>query len=225
MLDGLGEVDARADTFTGVQVDSRRIGPGDLFVAVGRGVGVRGRRARARRSRHARAATTRSRRLPARASRARPQLRARRRDHRLDGQDVDEGHPRRVVRPVRTDDRGRGELQQRDRSAADALPARARHGGLHARAGDARVRPDCRARGDRASADRCHHERRPGPPGARGLARRRRTGEGRADRSAAAGRHGDRARATSRSPATTSRSIRVGTPEGIRSTGERLSAE
>jgi UDP-N-acetylmuramoyl-tripeptide--D-alanyl-D-alanine ligase len=37
VLDGLGEVDARADTFTGVQVDSRRIASGDLFVAVGRG--------------------------------------------------------------------------------------------------------------------------------------------------------------------------------------------
>jgi UDP-N-acetylmuramoyl-tripeptide--D-alanyl-D-alanine ligase len=37
LLDDLGEVDARADRFTGVQVDSRRIQPGDLFVAVGRG--------------------------------------------------------------------------------------------------------------------------------------------------------------------------------------------
>ena len=36
-LDGLGDVEARADSFTGVQVDSRRIVPGDLFVAVGRG--------------------------------------------------------------------------------------------------------------------------------------------------------------------------------------------
>jgi UDP-N-acetylmuramoyl-tripeptide--D-alanyl-D-alanine ligase len=37
VLNGLGEVDARADRFTGVQVDSRRIASGDLFVAVGRG--------------------------------------------------------------------------------------------------------------------------------------------------------------------------------------------
>ena len=37
VLDGLGDVEARADSFSGVQVDSRRIGPGDLFVAVGRG--------------------------------------------------------------------------------------------------------------------------------------------------------------------------------------------
>jgi UDP-N-acetylmuramoyl-tripeptide--D-alanyl-D-alanine ligase len=37
VLDGLGEVEARANSFTGVQVDSRRIAPGDLFVAVGPG--------------------------------------------------------------------------------------------------------------------------------------------------------------------------------------------
>ena len=37
VLDGLGLLDAHADTLTGVQVDSRRIAPGDLFVAVGRG--------------------------------------------------------------------------------------------------------------------------------------------------------------------------------------------
>jgi UDP-N-acetylmuramoyl-tripeptide--D-alanyl-D-alanine ligase len=37
VLDGLGKVDARVDRFTGVQVDSRRIIAGDLFVAVGRG--------------------------------------------------------------------------------------------------------------------------------------------------------------------------------------------
>ena len=36
-LDGLGRVEAREPEFTGVQVDSRRIIPGDLFVAVGRG--------------------------------------------------------------------------------------------------------------------------------------------------------------------------------------------
>jgi UDP-N-acetylmuramoyl-tripeptide--D-alanyl-D-alanine ligase len=39
LLEGLGRVDARADTFTGVQVDSRRIVRGDLFVAVGAGSG------------------------------------------------------------------------------------------------------------------------------------------------------------------------------------------
>jgi len=37
-LDGLGELRATADVVTGVEIDSRRVGPGDLFVAVGRGV-------------------------------------------------------------------------------------------------------------------------------------------------------------------------------------------
>jgi UDP-N-acetylmuramoyl-tripeptide--D-alanyl-D-alanine ligase len=37
ILDGLGQVNARADHFAGVQVDSRRFGEGDLFVAVGAG--------------------------------------------------------------------------------------------------------------------------------------------------------------------------------------------
>jgi UDP-N-acetylmuramoyl-tripeptide--D-alanyl-D-alanine ligase len=40
-LDGLGELDARAERVTGVQVDSRRIQPGDLFVAVGGGEAFR----------------------------------------------------------------------------------------------------------------------------------------------------------------------------------------
>jgi UDP-N-acetylmuramoyl-tripeptide--D-alanyl-D-alanine ligase len=38
---GLGELEARGDEITGVQVDSRRIEPGDLFVSVGRGVDFR----------------------------------------------------------------------------------------------------------------------------------------------------------------------------------------
>jgi UDP-N-acetylmuramoyl-tripeptide--D-alanyl-D-alanine ligase len=40
-LPQLGELDARADEITGVQVDSRRIEHGDLFVAVGRGAEFR----------------------------------------------------------------------------------------------------------------------------------------------------------------------------------------
>jgi UDP-N-acetylmuramoyl-tripeptide--D-alanyl-D-alanine ligase len=40
-LPPLGELDAYGDVITGVQVDSRRVGPGDLFVAVGRGVDFR----------------------------------------------------------------------------------------------------------------------------------------------------------------------------------------
>ncbi len=38
MLEPLGTIDARAEEFLGVQVDSRRITDGDLFVAVNRGV-------------------------------------------------------------------------------------------------------------------------------------------------------------------------------------------
>ncbi len=37
VIDGLGAVESRAERVTGVQVDSRRIAPGDLFVAVGAG--------------------------------------------------------------------------------------------------------------------------------------------------------------------------------------------
>ena len=37
-LPPLGELDARAEEITGVKVDSRRVEPGDLFVAIGRGV-------------------------------------------------------------------------------------------------------------------------------------------------------------------------------------------
>jgi UDP-N-acetylmuramoyl-tripeptide--D-alanyl-D-alanine ligase len=37
LLEGLGRLDERAAELTGVQVDSRRVGPGDLFVAIGRG--------------------------------------------------------------------------------------------------------------------------------------------------------------------------------------------
>jgi UDP-N-acetylmuramoyl-tripeptide--D-alanyl-D-alanine ligase len=40
-LPQLGELDARAGVITGVQVDSRRVRPGDLFVAVGRGIDFR----------------------------------------------------------------------------------------------------------------------------------------------------------------------------------------
>ena len=40
-LPPLGDFDARADEITGVKVDSRKIEPGDLFVALGRGVDFR----------------------------------------------------------------------------------------------------------------------------------------------------------------------------------------
>ncbi len=37
-LPQLGELEARGDVITGVRIDSRRVEPGDLFVAVGRGI-------------------------------------------------------------------------------------------------------------------------------------------------------------------------------------------
>ena len=179
--------------FTGVQVDSRRIVPGDLFVAVGRGsefvddAFARGA-----------AATL----VPHDAFAALARI----------GRAVRERSSARVVgitgsmgktstkdilaaleRSVRAHDRGRGKLQQRDRSAAHALPPGSGHGGLRPRARDARLRPDRRARRDRPAADRRRHERRSGPPRARGFARRCRTGERRVDRGAAGRRHGDRA--------------------------------
>jgi UDP-N-acetylmuramoyl-tripeptide--D-alanyl-D-alanine ligase len=40
-LPSLGKLEARAEEITGVQVDSRRIEPGDLFVALGRGIEFR----------------------------------------------------------------------------------------------------------------------------------------------------------------------------------------
>jgi UDP-N-acetylmuramoyl-tripeptide--D-alanyl-D-alanine ligase len=40
-LDGLGDLHARADQVTGVRIDSRLVGRGDLFVGVGRGVEFR----------------------------------------------------------------------------------------------------------------------------------------------------------------------------------------
>jgi len=40
-LPGLGELDTRGDVITGVKVDSRRVEPGDLFVAIGRGADYR----------------------------------------------------------------------------------------------------------------------------------------------------------------------------------------
>ena len=79
--------------------------------------------------------------------------------------------------------------------------------------GDARLRPDRRAGGDRRARRRRDHQHRPGPPRAGGLAGGRRAGEGRAARRARR-RHRGRARpasrCSSRSCATTSRSSRFG---------------
>ena len=107
---------------------------------------------------------------------------ARRRDHRLDREDLDEGHPVRALRAAPAHDRERGQLQHRDRRAADALPDRGGHRGLHQRARDARARADRVARLVRQAGRRRDHERRPGAPRARRDDRERRAREGRADR-------------------------------------------
>ena len=109
------------------------------------------------------------------------------------------------------DGRGGGELQQRARRPADALPAGARHRGLHPRARHARPRTDRGARRNRPPFHRRDHEHRTGPSGARRLARSGCRGEGRARGGAAAGRRCDRARRLS-SGETTSRSCGAGSP-------------
>ncbi len=124
---------------------------------------------------------------------ARPELGTVRRDHRVDGEDVDEGHPRGDLRAPAADGRRRAQLQRRDRRAADDRPRRARHRALHPRAGDARLRPDRRALRVRPAPGRRDHERRPGPSGAGRRPRRRRPRQGRADRRASGRRDGDRA--------------------------------
>ena len=98
---GLGELHGSGE-ITGLQIDSRRVGPGDLFVA------IRGGREFVGEARDRGAATL----VPndefaamaviGQALRA-PQPRPLRRRHRLDRQDLDEGHPRRALRARRAD--------------------------------------------------------------------------------------------------------------------------
>ncbi len=90
--------------------------------------------------------------------------------------------------------RRRGELQQRDRRPADALPPRAGNRGLHPRARDARPRPDRGALPDREARCRARHECRSGASRAGRLTGGRDRGEGRAGRRPAAGRYRDRPR-------------------------------
>ena len=190
MLEPLGAAGARpwADDVTGVQIDSRRIRDGDLFVAVGGGADF---------VEHALARGAAAALVPADANAALAWIAsavratvegARRRHHRLDRENVDQGHPVRALRAARPHDRERGQLQQRARRAADALPARGGHRDLHHRDGDARARPDRAARRDRAARHRRDHERRAGASRARRDDRERRARQGRADRRAAAGR-------------------------------------
>ncbi len=96
----LGRLESTADEVTGVKIDSRRIEPGDLFVAVRGGDRLPRPGAGAGRGRDARP----GRRLR-RTGGDRPRVRDRSDaevvgDHRLDRQDVDEGHPGRARPPA-----------------------------------------------------------------------------------------------------------------------------
>ena len=144
--------------------------------------------------------------LAALAGAVRDRSSALRRDHRLDGQDLDEGHPRRDLRAAAQDRRRRAQLQRRDRRAADDRAGRARHGALHPRARDARLRADRRAVRVRPARRRRDHERRPGAPGEGRRPRRRHAREERADRRAASRAARRSSRPASPSSGTTSRS-------------------
>ena len=188
---GLGELHGSGE-ITGFQIDSRRIGGGDLFVAIGGGREFVGDGARSWR-RHARAESRVRRDGGDRADAARPQPRPLRRRHRLDRQDVDEGHPGGTLLGGGADGVDGGELQRRARRAADARPARAGDRDLHRRDGDARLRADRRSLRHRAAARRRDQRRRPRPSRARRLGGGCRALEGGARRRPAAGR--DRRRA------------------------------
>ena len=129
----------------------------------------------------------RRRRSAGRPAVARPRLAARarlpgRRDHRLDRQDLGQGHHAGAA--ARAGPREPGELQHRDRPAADDPLGAARDRDAGARDGDARRRPDRRALCDRRARRRRDHQRRPGSPRAAGHARGDRRGEGRDPRRA-----------------------------------------
>ena len=100
VVEPLGRLVARpwADDVTGVQIDSRRIREGDLFVAVGGGADF---------VEHALARGAAAALVPVDATAAlatigaavrRTVERARRRHHRFDREDIDEGHPLRALR-------------------------------------------------------------------------------------------------------------------------------
>ena len=113
-----GRLDAApwADEVTGVQIDSRRIEEGDLFVAVGGGRRLRSTHAFARGAAATLVPDDAFAALAALGGAVRDRSSARgRRHHRLDGQDLDEGHPGRALPPARAHGRRRGGLQQRAR--------------------------------------------------------------------------------------------------------------
>ncbi len=181
------------DEITGMQVDSRRIDEGDLFVAIGDGVDYR---------KHAFARGAAATLVPADPFAALAAIAGAVRE-RSDARFVaitgsmGKTSTKDVLAAIcagqaRTD-RGGAQLQQRDRRAADRLPRRAGHRDLHPRARDARVRPDRRVVRVHAAAHRCDHEHCAGASGEGRNARGRRPREERADRRAAARRDGDRA--------------------------------
>ena len=164
-----------------VKADSRLVAPGRSLRRAQHRCRLR-RRRRGARCRHARPGRPGGGARRARVARPLAVGRARRRRRRLDGQDVDEGHPRRALRGGDADGLGRGEPEQRDRPAADRAAARAGHGRARHRDGHARARADRRALRDRASDRRARHVDRPRAPRARRHRRGRRASERRGDR-------------------------------------------
>ena len=127
---------------------------------------------------------------PTRCSRSAPpaatgSTRARRRHHRLGGQDVDQGPHRRRGRRRPRVHASAGVVQQRDRAAGHGARRPGRHRGARARDGRALRRQHRRAVRDRAPVDRRHHQHRSRPRRAPRRSRGHRRGEGRAARRAA----------------------------------------
>ena len=146
------------------------------------------------------------------------------RRHRLDRQDVDQGHPDRAAGPPPAHARQPPEPEHRDRAAADHPRGAARHRGAGAGDGHARPGADRRAGGHRRAGRGRDRERRPRAPGAAGHGRAGGGGQGRADPRPGArrGLRGARLRAAAgRPPARRPgdhhlRPRRAGQPAGLR---------
>ncbi len=183
-----GRLEGTAETITGIQIDSRRIGPGDLFVVVSRGEAFLDD-ARARGA----AATL----VPDDAHAALAALAGAVRA-RSDAQvvgitgSVGKTSTKDILAALAASApahrRGGGRLQQRARPAAHAVPDRARHRSRRDGDGDARGRSDPRPCTHRAAAHRRHHRDRSRPSRAAREPREHRAREGRAARGARAGR-------------------------------------
>ena len=182
-----------ADEITGVQVDSRRVAPGDLFVAVGRGVQflddarVRG------------AAATLVPREPFAAFAALGAAVRNRSSAKVVGitgstgktstKDILAALCAPVARTVAAEASFNNEIGVPLTLCRLEPDTR----GLHRGAGDARLRPDRRALRDHAARRGRRHQRRPGPSRAGRVDRGRGACEERAGCRPARGRHGDRA--------------------------------